>query len=239
MALITCPECSKEISDKVVSCPHCGFPLNKDTIETQKVEIASVNLKMEAKKKKKLFSIIVSIIIICGIIFSGYSVYSKEQAKKVSEEYATNIDLMMSEMLYSSREAESLINLTSDVWYNTIFEEYDSSTDKYTRKTGYWESDFNVSLKYLYEDNTTKTKVSNMKSASAKVTELIKKLQNPPEEYVRVYDTLLELHSSYQGLIDLAINPIGTLTTFNDSSNKNISKFVELYKKVETQLPNN
>ena len=43
MALITCPECSKEISDKVVSCPHCGFPLNKDAIETQKVKIASVN----------------------------------------------------------------------------------------------------------------------------------------------------------------------------------------------------
>ncbi len=26
MALINCPECSREISDKVKTCPHCGFP---------------------------------------------------------------------------------------------------------------------------------------------------------------------------------------------------------------------
>ena len=27
MALISCPECGREISDKAVSCPHCGYPL--------------------------------------------------------------------------------------------------------------------------------------------------------------------------------------------------------------------
>ena len=29
MALINCPECSKEISDKALSCPNCGIPLDK------------------------------------------------------------------------------------------------------------------------------------------------------------------------------------------------------------------
>lgn len=28
MALIKCPECGKEISNKAVSCPNCGYPLN-------------------------------------------------------------------------------------------------------------------------------------------------------------------------------------------------------------------
>ena len=28
MALINCPECNREISDKAKSCPHCGFPIN-------------------------------------------------------------------------------------------------------------------------------------------------------------------------------------------------------------------
>lgn len=27
MALIKCPECRKEISDKARECPHCGYPL--------------------------------------------------------------------------------------------------------------------------------------------------------------------------------------------------------------------
>lgn len=29
MALINCPECGKEISDKATSCPHCGNPMNQ------------------------------------------------------------------------------------------------------------------------------------------------------------------------------------------------------------------
>lgn len=29
MALINCPECNKEISDKAISCPNCGYPLNQ------------------------------------------------------------------------------------------------------------------------------------------------------------------------------------------------------------------
>ena len=28
MALINCPECGKEISDKAASCPNCGNPMN-------------------------------------------------------------------------------------------------------------------------------------------------------------------------------------------------------------------
>lgn len=29
MALIKCPECGKEVSDKAIACIHCGFPLQK------------------------------------------------------------------------------------------------------------------------------------------------------------------------------------------------------------------
>ena len=27
MALINCPECGKEVSDKATNCPNCGYPL--------------------------------------------------------------------------------------------------------------------------------------------------------------------------------------------------------------------
>ena len=30
MALIKCPECSKEVSDKAKTCPHCGYPLTNN-----------------------------------------------------------------------------------------------------------------------------------------------------------------------------------------------------------------
>ena len=30
MALINCPECGKEVSDKAGTCPNCGYPLKKN-----------------------------------------------------------------------------------------------------------------------------------------------------------------------------------------------------------------
>ena len=34
MALIDCPECGKEISDKAPSCPNCGVVIAKDNART-------------------------------------------------------------------------------------------------------------------------------------------------------------------------------------------------------------
>lgn len=52
MALIKCPECGKEISDKTKKCPECGYPIKK------------LNKKSGTKRK-----IIISLIIVIGIIF--------------------------------------------------------------------------------------------------------------------------------------------------------------------------
>ena len=39
MALIKCPECGKEISDKAMSCPNCGLPLRREDKGTYDVII--------------------------------------------------------------------------------------------------------------------------------------------------------------------------------------------------------
>lgn len=33
MALINCPECGKEVSDKAKTCPNCGIAITKEPIE--------------------------------------------------------------------------------------------------------------------------------------------------------------------------------------------------------------
>lgn len=44
MALIKCPECGKEISDRATSCPNCGYPINQKTTTDQDY------VQMEEKK---------------------------------------------------------------------------------------------------------------------------------------------------------------------------------------------
>lgn len=38
MALITCPECHKRISETAVTCPSCGFALSADVVAKQKAK---------------------------------------------------------------------------------------------------------------------------------------------------------------------------------------------------------
>jgi len=48
MALIKCPDCSKEVSDKAATCIHCGSPLR----ETQPVNM--VNQVQQGVQRSKL-----------------------------------------------------------------------------------------------------------------------------------------------------------------------------------------
>lgn len=58
MALINCPECSKEISDQVKNCPNCGYPLKKKkNISLPKIKIRYI-----------VIPIILIIAVVIGII---------------------------------------------------------------------------------------------------------------------------------------------------------------------------
>ncbi len=35
MALVPCPECRKEVSERAVSCPSCGFPMKDAGADTR------------------------------------------------------------------------------------------------------------------------------------------------------------------------------------------------------------
>ena len=47
MALIKCPECGKEISDKAAACPHCGLPLSKEIAHVQTEDASPVDDGLE------------------------------------------------------------------------------------------------------------------------------------------------------------------------------------------------
>lgn len=72
MAIIRCSECGKEISDKAVSCPACGYPVevvdevsvySEATVKTQ----PAMSLPAKKTDSFKILRIIVGCI--CGLIF--------------------------------------------------------------------------------------------------------------------------------------------------------------------------
>lgn len=42
MALINCPECGKEVSDKAIQCIHCGYPLQTNSVDNNVCNVNGV-----------------------------------------------------------------------------------------------------------------------------------------------------------------------------------------------------
>ncbi len=76
MALIKCPECGKEYSDKAPSCPNCGCPTNAESTST------STQVPEKTKKSPKgiIIGIICAVVIVGGIF--GYKLYSDNKKQK-------------------------------------------------------------------------------------------------------------------------------------------------------------
>lgn len=238
MALIKCPECKKEISDKVKTCPHCGFPLIEETIK----DITAVSLKTKNSLKTKRILVSLFIIVLMGISVFLFLSFQKVQKLKIEKnEYIDNLEALSYSTLIAASEAESLCNLTGQVWQNTIYEKSDPLTDKYTKykidSFYYFNSDFNDSLALLFKDSTTQDIIAYIKLNQSDTADLMKKLTSPPEGFEKIYDTACEMYSDYLGLTDLVIDPSGSLKTFLQNKSNKIDEYIEKYKKLKAMIP--
>ncbi len=50
MALIPCPECEQDVSDRALACPHCGFPV-AEAINQELVELTGVGHARSARQQ--------------------------------------------------------------------------------------------------------------------------------------------------------------------------------------------
>lgn len=67
MALIKCPECHKEISDKAISCPNCGCPINTDDNKLLN-EIKNQAIELRKEKNKTKLTVFIWLAVICSMI---------------------------------------------------------------------------------------------------------------------------------------------------------------------------
>lgn len=230
MALIKCPECGKEISNKAKKCPNCAYSLKNH------------KLKFKEHKKVIIVSILLFILIIGGII--GFYIYSKN-------EYNKKVNLLSIQMLGSSADCEELANLTSDVWYNTIYEKSDEKTNQYTIRSSYYKenlpfynykdyqfnNDFNTSISNLFVDKADE--VSKIKKEAEDIKNQVKDLKNAPLGQKDIYNELIEFNNAYQELVNLATNPTGSYTEYVKNKNEKIENGLNAYERLSTLLPIN
>lgn len=239
-----CPDCGAELEEGMDTCPKCGCPI-ENMIETEKtpqqVEVTGVKI---TKKSKKIIVIATTAVIVAAIITAvGVQTHKKNvaaqaaaEAQKQSEEYGTNLNMVAYSMLSGASDAESCGNLIKQVWYNAIYKESDSKTDKYTRPDGYYVSDFNVALQNLFSDSSFSSQIADINDNKDTVNSLMKKLKNPPEEYKDAYESLSKLYDAYISLTNLATDPTGSLQTYSQNFNDADSETLNCYNALRMYL---
>lgn len=186
-------------------------------------------------KKKNCKWIIITAIVLCVVILSrllGSFIINKGKAAV----YYNNMETVTYKMIAGSVLAEDAGNLIKDVWYNTIFEEYDEETDKYTLENGVFVSDFNDALSNLFSDEEFKNVISGIKSNQNEVTELMKSLKNPPKEYEEAYLALKAYYDDYLSLTKIVISPTGSLNSFSDDFNNADKASAKSYENLKMYL---
>lgn len=234
---VLCEECGHKIPADQNVCPNCGCPVPapEEAVSEapQKVEVTAVNLpKMASNTKKYIIIAVLAVVALIAAAFIGSSIRQKnleKEAARRSEQYASNLETASFTMLLGAIEAEDAGNLIKSVWYNAIYEERDSKTDKYTRPNGYFVSDFNTALSNLFSDSDFQDQISTIEDNQKLVSSLMKELKNPPEEFEEAYEAIKELYDAYTALTNLATNPSGSLQTFSQNFNSADTEVANCY----------
>lgn len=259
MALIHCPKCGKEISDKAARCVHCGYELTANNkrkcsecgaeftdnatecpvcgcpVEIpeqtpQQVEVTGVKLSHRNKR------IIVAVAIIGLLLAAALLGVARVKKQNNARDYGNRLETAVQTMLIGAGEAETSGNLVKLVWNNAIHEERDSQTDPYTRPKGYFVSDFNEALQNLFADKDFSDQIASIKSNQDTVQTLMKNMKNPPDEYEDAYDALSELYDAYTNFTNLVVNPSGSLQTFSANFNDADTETLNCYNAMSLYL---
>ncbi len=265
MAIINCPECEKEISDKAKKCVHCGKVFIEETEPVLRCvdcgailgkadeSCAKCGCPVEKERngngdreiplgtadidvRKKKNNILLIAVIVILILTAGGIGYKIYLNQARQEAYIDNVKKIQVLMLAGASDAEALCNLELKVWGNSIYERMDDETDKYTRPNGYFVDDFNDAFTNLFSDLKISTNVSDIEQNQLSVKDFMKKINDPQKEYYRCYETMLDLYEAYKKLTDLAIKPSGNYSGFSEDKKGAVSDFMSAYERLDNQI---
>lgn len=235
-----CMECGAELDASAAICPNCGCPVeDMDSILSNKETPQKVRVKV-TKKVKILIGVSVALMLVIAAIIVCVCRYQKKKEKdnyeQRIEEYSDNLESAVYSMLSGASDAETCGNLIKKVWYNAIYEETDTETDKYTRPKGYFVSDFNEALKNLFSDTKFNRQIDEIEDNQKTVNSLMKKLKNPPEEYEEAYEAVYQLYNAYLSFTNLVIEPSGSLQSFSNKFSDEDKETLNCYNTMKLYL---
>lgn len=117
MALISCPECKREVSENSPSCPHCGqpYPAKRDACNPED----SVYSDMRKKETNSLFGfgiLFMVLLVIAGIVLlCANSAESKRQPISLADEPSVIVESEKQEPDTSAISSDGTVSITTAI----------------------------------------------------------------------------------------------------------------------------
>ena len=253
MALINCPNCNKEISDKAKVCVGCGHQLVEVNTEKKMINcpecgvitdglidvctncgypVSTLQTKIEeTQKTKKVFKKKwFWILTIC--LFLLISVISIVFNSAKTENYNIEICTAVDEIMAVSADVENIGNQICSVWNNAIWDKNNENTAKYTSTA----KDFNEALSNLFADEEFMGKITAIRNKQNEIDTYLGKLKNPPHKFDDAYDEFKELYYAYSDYADFVISCSGSYNTYTEDLSKKSSVLMESYREIKVEL---
>lgn len=177
MALIKCPECGKEVSDKAETCPGCGYVLKQN-----KKKITQANFSKKNKMAILLGSVIVIVAVLAGIYIKNIT------EKSPFENLTPDIKMKQVKELLGkpdwSNEISSYLQDYVDTYDDVKFMKLNGYLEFYYEKEDQNTIDFAIWNYDLNEDST----LNDYQKQINKIIDFYTELYGAPTSEYRAYE---------------------------------------------------
>lgn len=168
-------------------------------------------------------------------------------------QYKEDLQTVADEMLDNATKTEAILDQYAVVWDHSIKSKGAIPVAEMTALTGFEQSDveeyFEIntagnipedfstnihSLNAYYEDSG---ELEDIRNAADSIKSKMAELNDPPGEFEKAYDEVLNMYNYTEEYIEMALNPSGSLQSFNENKNQLASDIISVYKRIEVIMP--
>lgn len=173
---------------------------------------------------------------------------------KETTEYRADLQSVADKMLENVAEAEVLLEQYSNIWRYSIESKGAIPVQEIVALTGleeevvreYFEinaagnipKDFSINIHSMNSYYDATGALGELKETSNEIKNKMSTLNEPPLEYEKVYDEVLDMYTRSEEYIEMALSPKGSLESFNEDKNQLSSDILSKHKRIEATMPN-
>ena len=98
-------------------------------------------------------------------------------------------------------------------------------------------NDFSTNIYSLQTYYEGTGKLDEIRNETEKIKNKVSELNNPPPNYEKAYDELLDMYTFYEEFKEMALEPKESMKSFNEKKNSISSDILSKYKRIDTLIP--